>query len=171
LISTIDFLPTVLEIASIKALDGTDGRSIVPLLIGGEQSGRDEVVTVYHETVAKKQYAMRCVQSKQWGYIYNGWSDGKFEYRSEPMGGLAFKAMQQAAATQPAIADRVKMLVYRVPEELYDLQHDPDALHNLIADPAQEVRVKEMRGKLLAWMERTGDPEIEKYRKAMSLQH
>jgi len=49
--------------------------------------------------------------------------------------------------------------------------HDPDALHNLIADPAQGKRVKEMRAKLLAWMEKTGDPEIEKYRKAISLQH
>ena len=163
MISAIDFLPTAMEIAGLKPLGGTDGKSIVPLVTGGEQSDRDEVVTVYHETVAKKQYPMRCVQDKHFGYIYNGWADGKTQYRSEPMGGLAFKAMQAASSTQPAIGERVKLLVYRVPEELYDLQHDPDALHNLIDDPAHAERVKQLRGKLLTWMEKTKDPQLETY--------
>ncbi len=164
MISGIDFLPTVLEAVGLQPLSGVDGRSFVPLLKGDDQDGRDDVVTVYHETVAKREFPMRCLQTRDFAYIYNGWSDGKTQYRSEPMGGLAFSAMQSAATTRPAIDQRVKMLVYRVPEELYDLRADPDALKNLIDDPAHAERVKEMRAKLLKWMEETKDPLIEKYR-------
>src|SRR2546423_6595508 len=165
LISGIDFMPTVLDAMGLKPVDGVDGKSFLPLLKGDEQTGRDEVVTVYHETSAHREYPMRCVQDAHFGYIYNAWSDGKTQYRSEPMGGLAFHGMQSAATTQRAIDQRVKMLVYRVPEELYDLEHDPDALHNLIDDAKQADRVKQMRAKLLKWMEDTKDPLLETYRK------
>ena len=60
------------------------------------------------------------------GYLYNGWADGKTVYQSEPLGGR-LRAMKAAAATNPAVAARVKMIQYRVPEELYDLKADPNA--------------------------------------------
>jgi N-sulfoglucosamine sulfohydrolase len=167
-ISGIDFLPTILDAVGLPPLAGVDGRSFLGIARGETASGRDSVVTVYHETVAKREFPMRCVQDKDFAYIFSGWSDGKTEYRSEPMGGLAFKTMQAAAATQPAIAQRVKMLVYRVPEELYDLQNDPDALQNLIDEPAHAARAREMRGRLLKWMEQTQDPLIGRFRMHIS---
>jgi N-sulfoglucosamine sulfohydrolase len=163
-ISGIDFLPTALDAAGLKPVEGTDGKSFVPLLTSDDQPGRESVVTVYHETVAKKQYPMRCVQDGHFGYIYNGWADGKTTYKSEPMGGKAYAAMKQAAATNPAIADRVKLLEYRVPEELFDLQADPNSLHNLIADPQYLEQANKMRQQLVKWMEQTSDPLLEKYR-------
>lgn len=163
-VSGIDFLPTVLDAVGLKPLDGVDGQSFLPLTRGESQAGRDRVVTVYHETVAKRDFEMRCITDAKHTYIFNGWSDGKTQYRSEPFGGLAFKAMQSAATTRPEIDQRVKMLVYRVPEELYDVQADPDALHNLIDDASQAARVSEMRQQLLKWMEETGDPLLERFR-------
>jgi N-sulfoglucosamine sulfohydrolase len=146
LISGIDFLPTVLDAVGLKPLEGVDGRSFLPLAQGQEQADREQVVTVYHETVAKRRYEMRCVQDGRFGYIYNGWSDGKTVYQSEPLGGLAFRAMKQAAATQPAIDARVRMIQYRVPEELYDLVNDPSALHNLIEDPKYAAELRRHSG-------------------------
>jgi arylsulfatase A-like enzyme len=43
------------------------------------------------------------------------------------------------------------------PWVLYDLQADPDELHNLVADPASQATRAEMEKKLAAWMKRTGD--------------
>lgn len=167
-ISGIDFLPTVLDAVGLKPVEGVDGKSFVPLLRGEQQSGRDEVVTVYHETVARKFFQMRCVSNAKLTYIYNGWSDGKTQYQSEPMGGLAFKAMKAAATTNLAIASRVDMLLHRVPEELYDLQADPDALRNLAVDEQHAGALREMRQKLRDWMERTADPELANFRKRIS---
>jgi hypothetical protein len=41
---------------------------------------------------------------------------------------------------------------------------DPDALHNLIADPKLQAEIAQMRQQLLIWMERTQDPLVEKFR-------
>jgi N-acetylglucosamine-6-sulfatase len=40
--------------------------------------------------------------------------------------------------------------------ELYDLEHDPDELHNLIGDPAQEGRIRELRAELDRLKRQTG---------------
>ena len=60
------------------------------------------------------------------------------------MTGRTFPAMQAAAATDSAVAARVRHFVYRTREELYDYARDPDALHNPQL-PAFERLVAERR--------------------------
>ena len=164
LVSGIDYMPTVLEALKLPFPDGMDGRSFLPILRGKKQEQREQIVTCYNEAFGKKAYPMRCLQNKRFGYIYNSWSDGKKRYGTEGMSGLSFKAMQTAGAADQDIADRVELLVHRVPEELYDFSADPDALHNLIDDPKYAEQKKSMRAELLAWMEKTADPLLEKFR-------
>jgi N-sulfoglucosamine sulfohydrolase len=163
-ISGIDFMPTILEATGLPAPAGMDGRSFLPLLTGHDQDGRDCVFTCYNDTSGRKHYPMRCLQTKRFGYLYNAWSDGTNRYQAEPMSGLTFKAMQQAAKGQKAVAARVEMLLHRVPEELYDFTVDPDALHNLISDPKYQDQAAQMRKDMLLWMERTQDPLLENFR-------
>jgi N-sulfoglucosamine sulfohydrolase len=80
------------------------------------------------------------------------------------LNGLTFKAMQRAAETQQSVAERVEMLLHRVPEEFYDFQADPNALRNLVSDPKYKDQIQKMREEMLAWMEQTKDPLLEKYR-------
>lgn len=55
--------------------------------------------------------------------------------------------------------DRWKLICYpkidRV--QLFDLQADPDELHDLAADPRYQATVAELRGKLAAWQREHGD--------------
>jgi N-sulfoglucosamine sulfohydrolase len=164
LISGIDFMPTMLEALGLPIPPDTDGRSFLRVLLGQKQDGRSQVVTCYNEAFGKKAYPMRCVQNKRFGYIYNSWANGKKIYGTEGMSGLSFKAMQKAGAADPKIADRVELLVHRVPEELYDFAADPDALHNLIDDPKFAQQCQSMRAELLAWMEKAADPLLENFR-------
>ena len=163
-VSGIDFMPTILEAVGLPIEPGLDGTSFFPLLSGQKQSNRDHVFTVFHETSAKRRYEMRCVQNEKFGYIYNGWSDGGFEFRNESQAGLTMKAMKAAAETDPELASRVKLFLYRVPEEFYDFESDPDALVNLINDPAHSSNIENMRRRLESWMERTNDPLLNKFR-------
>ena len=64
--------------------------------------------------------------------------------------------MLAAAATDPGIAARVEFFSYRVPEEFYDYQEDPNALRNLIDDPAMQGRIEAFRARMLEFMQRTG---------------
>jgi len=156
-ISGIDFTSTVLDAAGLPQIDGVDGRSFLPLLSGRPQRGRDRVFTVFHETSAHQRFEMRCVQDRRYGYIFNAWSDGKRVFKNESQSGLTFNAMQQAAASDPKIAERVKLFLYRVPEEFYDFQSDPDALTNRIHDPKYETEVRRFRKLLREHLDATAD--------------
>ncbi|MHC4799052.1 MAG: sulfatase family protein, partial [Planctomycetota bacterium] len=76
-ISGIDFMPTILEAASLPQVPGMDGKSFLPIMLGKKQPERDHVYTTFHETAGKRRYEMRSVQNAEFGYIYNPWSDGE----------------------------------------------------------------------------------------------
>jgi N-sulfoglucosamine sulfohydrolase len=157
-VSGIDFMPTILDAASLPHPPGMDGRSFLPLLVGQSQPDRDHVFTCYNDNFGGRHYPMRCLQTQKFGYIYNPWSNGKTEYRVEPMTGLTFPAMERAAVGDSAIASRVELLIHRVPEEYYDFATDTNALHNLIADPRYQQQIARTRRQMLDWMRHTKDP-------------
>lgn len=161
LVSGVDFMPTVLDALGVKQVKGMDGRSFLPILQGGRQAGRDKVFTFLTATSAKNEYPMRCVRTAKYSYIFNAWSDGKTVFKNEPQGGLAWKGMLSAAASDPKIAERVRFFQYRVPEELYDLESDPFELRNLISDPGYRDTVDAMRSEVLKMMKTTNDPLLE----------
>ncbi|UCD28299.1 MAG: sulfatase [Planctomycetota bacterium] len=167
-ISSIDFMPTILEAAGAKPVPGLDGKSFLPLLEGKHQKGRDHVYTVFHQTAGKRRYEMRSVQNARFGYIYNPWSDGETIFLNESQSGRSFKAMKAAAEHDEKIAARVKLFQYRVPEELFDYQNDPCALKNLIDEPTCRSELDKLRKKMLEVMRTTSDPLLEKFQKKLS---
>ena len=167
MVSGIDLAPTVLDILGLKPLEGMDGRSFRPLLSGKAQSGRDRIFTHFHRTAGRRDYPMRSLLTRRWGYIYNGWADGKLVFKNESQNGLTMAAMKAAAANNSSIAERVKLFLYRVPEELYDYEKDPDALNNLIGDPAHKDRVADFRRQLAEHMKGTSDPQLAPFNKLL----
>ena len=162
-ISGIDFMPTAMEAAGIEIPEGIDGTSFVPLLTGRTETGRDKVFTQFHQTAGRKRYPMRCVQNRRFGYIFNPWADGKRVFRNESQSGRTFKAMRAAAPGNPKIAARVKLFQYRVVEEFYDFEKDPDGRVNLIGNPEYKKEIDALRAELAGWMRRTGDSAIEAF--------
>jgi N-sulfoglucosamine sulfohydrolase len=159
-ISGIDLAPTVLDALGLQSLDGADGRSFLPVLRGETQEGRDHVFTHINRTAGRNEYPMRAVQTAKFGYIFNGWSDGKKRFKNESQNGLTMKAMIRAAETNEKLAARVKHFLYRTPEELYDYENDPDALNNLAADPKYKQELARLRKTLYKHMQATGDPQL-----------
>jgi N-sulfoglucosamine sulfohydrolase len=164
-ISGIDFLPTILEAVGLPAAEGMDGRSFVPLLTGGRQEGRDHVVTVFYRTSGGKDYPMRALQDRRFGYIYNAWSDGRTVLHNESQDGLTFKAMREAARQDVRVNERVQLFLHRVPDELYDFQTDPGALKNLVDDPKYATERERLRAALLREMEAVKDPLLPDFKK------
>jgi N-sulfoglucosamine sulfohydrolase len=160
LIGGIDLAPTILDAAGLRNLKGADGRSFLPVLKGGTQEGRDVVFTHLNLTHARRAYPMRAVVTRDYGYIWNGWSDGRTMFEIN-VNAAILDAMKRAAESDPEIAGRVKHFLYRTREELYDYRVDGNARNNLIADARYADRVAEMRRMLLEHMRETGDPERE----------
>lgn len=163
-IAGIDFTETILEATGLQGRLKTDGLSYLPLLEGREQSEREDIVfTQFNLTSAFNAYPMRCVQTRQFGYIYNDWSDGNTTYKNESQSGLTFKAMVEAGKEDCAIAQRCEFFQHRCPEEFYDFEKDPDALHNLINDPAYQTEINWFRDRLHRNLVETEDPILPQF--------
>ena len=164
-VSGVDLLPTFLEATGVEWTTPLDGQSLVPLLRGDAAPGeskvpdRDIVFTQIDQKAGNDAVPMRCVQSAQYAYLYNPFSDGKHRYRNNNEG-ECMKAMNAAAKTDADIAARIDLFRYRVPEELYDIAKDPDCLHNLIASPSHAAVADKLRKRLRTWMVDTGDPML-----------
>ncbi len=163
MISGIDLCPTILDAVGLKPLDGTDGRTFLDVLNGKVDESRNFVFTHINTIASRKDYSMRSLQDRRFGYIYNAWSDGETKFRNESQSGLTFNAMVKAAASDPAIAARVQHFVFRTKEEFYDYEADPDALHNLIDDPAQTAKVTDFRRRMRDAMAGSNDPLLAKF--------
>ena len=157
MVSAVDFLPTLLDIAGIKHPDGLDGRSFLPLIKGETQEGRDVVFKEYNENSGGKRNPMRAVESKKFLYLFNPWSNGEREMGTATNGTATWKRMNELAKTNPEVAERVRVMRLRDVEELYDIENDPDCLNNLAKNPEFAGALEEMRSKMGEWMEETGD--------------
>ena len=164
LISGVDFTPTVLQACGLEDKMQCDGKSYLSILEGKKDDSRDGYVyTQFNLTSAFNSYPMRCVQNKRYGYIFNAWSDGEKVFKNEAQTGLTFNAMVKAGEENKEIKERVDFFQYRVPEEFYDFEKDPDALCNLIDDPEYQEEIAKMRSILNSYMEKYKDPLLEKY--------
>jgi len=163
LVSTLDFMPTLLDAANLPPVPGLDGRSFLPALKGEKMAGWDRVFTFYNAAFGNHWLPMRGLRTRDCAYIWNAWSDGQREYHTENMAGLTWKAMLAAAAANPAIKARTDFYLHRVPEEFYDLTHDRCERANLIGDPSRQAEIEALRRELLALMRHTGDPFTEAF--------
>ena len=167
-----DLAPTFLEAAGLKPLLEMTGQSLLPLLEGKSESGR-EMVFVERERHANVRagdlsYPARAIRTKEFLYVRNFRPDrwpagdpevwkavGPFgdcdgspskEYILEHRNDLKFKQFFQLGfAKRPA-------------EELYDLAQNPHQTENVAARADYADAKQRMRRALENWMARTNDP-------------
>jgi len=164
-VSSVDVMPSVLELLEVKAPEGMDGRSWVPLLNGETQPDRDFVVTHVNTVSSGKSFAQRCIRTENRALMFHAWAGGPDKFRVEAMSGLSFAAMN--ASKDASIQARVKQLVDGAPLMLFDAAADLTERKNLINDPRYATDVAELGRKLLAHMKRTSDPQAKAFAAAI----
>jgi N-sulfoglucosamine sulfohydrolase len=157
MISAIDYLPTILEIIGTEAPEDLEGRSIVPLIEGQAQTGRDRVFVQLNENPNADIRPIRGIYTRDFVYIFNPWSNGERVATMEARWYRSWGTMAQLAREDERFAERFALLKHRVPEELYAYSIDPNALNNLIDNPHYAGIRDQLRNELEAWMKRTGD--------------
>jgi len=161
MVSWVDFLPTLLELAGGTAPTNIDGRSFAGLLVGKTAPHRDRIFTTHSGDGHFNIYPMRSLRTGGWKYILNLHPDFAFTTHIDlpvNLGQRAYFATWEAAVkTNAQAAAIVKRYHARPSEELYDLTADPDEQRNLASEPTQAARLKEMRAELATWMRAQGD--------------
>ena len=161
MVSWVDFLPTLVELAGGKPPTDIDGKSFAGVVLGKNIQHRDRIFATHSGDGHFNVYPMRSLRTGKWKYIRNLHPD--FAYTTHidlpvNLGQRAFFATWEAAGkTNAAAAAIVKRYHERPADELYDLAADPDEQHNLASEPGQAARLKEMRVALDQWMQDQGD--------------
>jgi arylsulfatase A-like enzyme len=156
LVSVIDVAPTLLELASLKAPDTMQGRSLVPILKDPRATIRDRVFAEqnWHDYAARK----RAVRTGRYKYIRNSYPDLPGTPPVDAVRCLTFQAMRRLRDQHRLPDDQMDCFkAPRPAEELYDVEADPNELRNLVARPEQAATIEALRRSLLAWQRETGD--------------
>ena len=157
MISAVDMLPTMLQMAGIESPAGLDGASFVPVIKGQEQQGRDAVFKVYNENAGGNRHPIRGLQTKTHLYLFNPWSDGTNIFRTATNGTATYRLMKKMAPSDKNIAARLATMDHRTVEELFDIENDPDCLINLAKDPAHQTIKSRLQARLRKFMEESND--------------
>ncbi len=165
LISTVDLLPTLLDMLGIARPDaGFDGSSFAAVLRGERQPQRTMIFKEHNENSGGQNTPMRAVQTKDWLYIFSPWSNGTRVMSGATNGTSTCRQMRLLAKTDKQIAARIDLFDHRAPEEAYEVRYDPDALTNLISNPRHAAEVAQLEKALEDWMVRTRDPLLDVFR-------
>ncbi|WP_079730652.1 sulfatase family protein [Novosphingobium mathurense] len=169
LTTNLDILPTLCDLLGQAPPEGIDGDSWVPMLQGGPSLDRQFVTSFVDYVSNGMHYPMRTLQDRRWAFLVTPWADGgKTKFRAESMFGLTWPAMVERAKNDPAMARRTAQYTEGYPMALYDLRNDPGQRHNLIDAPEHKDRVVRMKKLMLDEMIRTGDPQLENYRRMLA---
>jgi arylsulfatase A-like enzyme len=169
-----DLAPTLLEAAGLKPPPPMTGRSLLPLMAGGRQPGRDRVFLERerhaHVRRGNLSYPARAVRTKDFLYIRNlrpdRWPAGDPEmvYAVGEFGdidGGPTKELLLARRADPPIARFFHLATDKRPaEELYDLRSDPHQLENVASRPDHAAEKRRLRAALDGWMRQTADPRF-----------
>lgn len=144
LVSSIDLLPTVLELAGAPAVPGLPGQSLLPLLKGKPVEWRRKIFTEYNTHGPRMFNPRRAVREGNHKLIMTLLADPDWKWpESLPL---------EKVRTVQKEAGKGEFL------ELYDLENDPHEFNNLAGRPeVKEVQDRLVRA-LQEWRRKTGDP-------------
>ena len=155
LISSVDFAPTVLNLAGVKLKDHFQGRAF----LGESLTEKREFVYGARDRMDERYDIIRMVRSARYKYLRN-YEPFKpyYQYMNTPEKGATMRELRRVHAEgglPPAAA--LFMADGKPAEELYDLETDPDEINNLASDSALSETLAEMRAAHLKWVAQTRD--------------
>ncbi|MHC4404611.1 MAG: sulfatase family protein [Planctomycetota bacterium] len=127
LVSTIDILPTLMDITGAEAGENLrlDGRSMLPLLKGQHGVKWRKAWFDTYDMIYLRESHMRMIRTDQWKIVLHFGEDGR----------------------HPTNGSR---------HELFDLRNDPDELHNLYGRESLTKVQQELEQRLHVWMREAG---------------
>jgi N-sulfoglucosamine sulfohydrolase len=139
------------------------GRSYWNILKEEDPTGWDEVNAshTFHEITM--YYPMRVIRTRQYKLIWNLASPLPFPFASDLWEAPTWQAVYKQGPNSLYGKRTVKNYIHRPAFELYDLQKDPDEVHNLADDPTYAQLLEEMKQKLKAFQKATNDPWVLKW--------
>lgn len=148
-ISMVDLGPTVLELADVDPPPWVDGQ---PFLGDGPEVEERSYAFAARDRLDESYDMSRAVRTARYKYIRNYYPENPVlqwvPYRAQ---GPAMRDLLELHAADELEGPPAELFERRPPEELYDLQEDPDEVTNRADDPAYRDVLLELRAELDDW--------------------
>lgn len=155
-----DVLPTLIDAAGGKPIDGIDGWSFLPALYGKKKDHRKWAYGIHNNIPEGTPYPIRSIRDKRYKLVVNlAPESGYFEkHLMDGRDPKSFWAEWMKAVVNDQKAKWLNDRFVKRPEiEFYDMQQDPWELNNIAGDPRHKGRIALMRKELQKWMDQQGD--------------
>ncbi len=152
LVNSVDFAPTVLELAGLARPGHLQGRSF----LGGEPR---KYAYGARDRMDERYDLIRTIRDERYRYVRNFEPLKPYDqFINTAEGGATMQEIRTAEAAKTLTGPAAAFVADRKPvEELYDLEGDPEEIKNLAGDPAQAAKLAELRQALTAWQIEIGD--------------
>jgi N-sulfoglucosamine sulfohydrolase len=157
-----DLAPTIYEFTGVAPPKELHGQSFLTPMQSEQPEGWDEAYAshTFHEITM--YYPMRCIIQGRYKYILNLAHGLPYPFASDLYASPTWQATLKRNEKYYGLRS-VDAYIHRPRHELYDLQADPDELHNLAESSEHSKQLSELQERLKAWQKRTSDPWISKY--------
>lgn len=161
MVSTIDLLPTLLDLVGGNVPKDLDARSFADVLLGKKHTHREEIYTTHTGDGIKNIYPIRSIRTRDWKLIHNLHPEFTHTNHSDldrkPMAGAYWNEWAEKVKTDEHARKVVDHYFIRPEWEFYNVNRDPWELNNLADDPQYAGQIAKLRAKLAAWMKSQGD--------------
>lgn len=168
MISHIDFLPTLIDIAEGQPSEELDGKSYKEVLYGQQATFRDKIHGTHTRDGNMNVFPQRCVRNNRYKYILNLMPENTWTTHFTQVEGIpeshaeVWNSWMEKAKHDPNTAELVHLTQHHPVEELYDIIADPYEFDNIAYDPTSQPILEQMRADVQKWMQTQGDEgEIE----------
>jgi arylsulfatase A-like enzyme len=142
LISFVDLVPTMLSITGQEIPEYLQGKAF----LGPKAVEPQPYVFGFRGRMDERYDMVRSVRDQRFVYVHNYYPHlaeiQPVEYQFQTPTTVVWKRLYDEGKLNEAQASR---WIQRLPEELYDLENDPDEVHNLIDDPQYDEVVRRFR--------------------------
>lgn len=158
LVSTLDIMPTLLEVTGAKPVSNLAGRSLLPMLDGRSKTWRSHLFTEFHIHSAHNYYPQRTVRNDRFKLIRNlmpNEVNPGYDFAINRF----FSGLDQVIEDAPEPVSSAYALMRQPPEfELYDLKEDPYEFTNLAGSSRHSGTLVDLQNRLATWRKETNDP-------------
>ena len=173
LVSYVDVLPTFLHWSNNAAIPDLDthpsrlGRSFLPIISSVEEDPKWDHVYgshTFHEVT--NYWPTRFIRTRRYKYHRNLAWRLDFPMAADIYGSFSWEDVRNSEHRMVG-GRKLRDFFFRPPEELYDLESDPQEVQNLVESPDHASLLEDLRNRLETWQRRTEDPWL--YRDGVSV--
>ncbi|MCM2374761.1 sulfatase family protein [Aporhodopirellula aestuarii] len=172
MVSWIDLLPTMIDLAGGDPPPDIDGKSFADVLVGKSDHHRDRIFATHKGDKGMNVYPIRSVRVGNFKYILNLHPEFAFTTHTDVLGtsgphkpgapthgGMHWKSYLEAGKTDPAATAFLRDYHSSPAEELYKIDEDPFEQNNLAELPEYTEKLAELRVLVTKRMEQVGDDQ------------